>query len=89
MTDGNGENPGKPTFRGLRPTQGETKAEADARKYVESDEQPADLSVSKQDFRQMEQMERLIGEVRSLRTLHLLWTVAAIVGGVLILIGRS
>lgn len=89
MTDPNGEDPSKPTFKGLRPTRGETKAEADARKYVEGDEQPADLSVSKQDFRQMEQMERLIQEVRSLRTLHLLWTVAAIVGGVLLVIGQS
>jgi hypothetical protein len=47
------------------------------------------LSVSKQELRQMEQMERLIGEVRSLRTLHLLWTVAAIVGGVLLVLSQS
>ena len=40
-----------------------------------SDDQPEDLTRFRQEIRQMEQMERLIDEVRSLRTMLMLPTI--------------
>ena len=97
MTDGNGEDPVKPTFRGLRPTRGETKAEADARKYVDKQRPgrtpaPTSAEIAEDyinageppEYRQLEQMERLIQEVRSIKGFLYFVFLLNVIGAVLL-----